>query len=178
MKLTFPAVMTIDAPAATVWRVIAHEFAEIGKWATAIPSSTPLDDFPAPTTAPVGGRACSAAVPGFRTVHEQFTEYDEANMRFRYRAVAGLPTLIRQAENIWSVQPLTADSTRIEICSELELNRVVGWCLGPILQWQINRIGKATLEELKYFIEEGQPHPRKVRSRRAQYQLYRQEPLD
>lgn len=167
MKLTFPAVMTIDAPAATVWRVIAHEFAAIGKWATAIPTSTPLEELPAPRTAPVGGRACSATVPGFRTVHEQFIDYDEANMRFRYRAVAGLPTLIKQAENTWSVQPLTSDSARVEICGELEFNPLVGWFLGPILRWQFNRTGKTTLEELKYYIEEGKPHPRKVRSRRT-----------
>ena len=98
MKFELPISITIEAPAEKVWQVIAHEFADIGRWATAIPESTVLTGLPVPTDAAVGGRACSAALPGFRTVHEQFTYFDEAQMRFGYAAIAGLPSFIRHAE--------------------------------------------------------------------------------
>ncbi len=107
MKLAFPSTVTIEAPAAKVWQLLAHEYADIGRWASAIPFSTALTDLPAPTGAPVGGRACRATIPGFATVHEQFTYFDEATMRFGYAAVTGLPSLIRHAENHWSVRALS-----------------------------------------------------------------------
>lgn len=40
MKLQVTGQIEINAPAQEVWRVVAHEFAHIGQWATAIPAST------------------------------------------------------------------------------------------------------------------------------------------
>jgi hypothetical protein len=168
MKIELPGRVTIEAPATKVWQVIAHDFANIGRWAASIPTSTALVDLPVPENipehAPVDGRACSAALPGFSTVHEKFTYFDEGNMRFGYAAVAGLPRFIRYAENNWSVHTITPERSRIEIRGEIELHGRLGWFLRPLLTWQMERAGKFTLEELKYYLEEGQPHPRKVRA--------------
>lgn len=132
MKFDFPATVVIEAPAERVWHVIAHEFADIGQWATA--------------------------------VQERFTYFDEEGMRFGYMAVAGLPRFIRHAENNWSVQPLSTKRAQVEIRGELELSDRWAWLMAPILKWQLSRTGKFTIEELKYYIEEGKPHPRKVRA--------------
>lgn len=164
MKIEFPATITINAPAERVWHIVAHEFANIGTWATAIPNSSGLADLPVPENAHVGGRACQAAIPGFSTVHERFTYYDEANMRFGYAAIAGLPGFMQRAENNWSVRALTPEQSEVQIRGEMELYDPWGWFLGPLLQMQMGRTGKRTIEELKYYIETGQPHPRKVRS--------------
>ncbi|MEZ4616350.1 MAG: SRPBCC family protein [Caldilineaceae bacterium] len=165
MKIYFPATITIAAPAAKVWHVIAHEFADIGRWASAIPRSAALTDLPSPAHAVVGGRACQAAIPGFSTVHEQFTYYEEDAMRFGYAAVAGLPGLIRRAENHWAVHAQSPTQSQVKIRGELEVPKYLGLLVAPLLKWQIGRAGQFTLEELKYYIEMGKPHPRKAHSR-------------
>ncbi len=35
----------------------------------------------------------------------------------------------------------------------------------PIFKWQMNRIGAQTMAELKYFVEQGEPHPRKLKAK-------------
>lgn len=175
MKIELPGSITIAAPAASVWQVIVHDYATIAQWSSAIPHSTPLSDLPALTNlsavedAPVSGRACSATVPDVKTVHEQFLYYDEAQQRFGYAAVAGLPPIIRHAENHWAVESLTAESSRFAIRCVVELADWLGYLLAPLLKWQLNRTGRFTLEELKYYIETGHPHPRKAKQRQTRY---------
>src|SRR5215211_4970902 len=68
MHLHFSNQITINAPATKVWRVLGHEFANIGQWVSAIPHSQAVTDIPAPDGAEVAGRVCATAVPGFAAV--------------------------------------------------------------------------------------------------------------
>jgi hypothetical protein len=154
----------VDAPATQVWHVLAHQFDQIGQWASLIPQSQPVSDIPAPDGALVGGRVCSPAVAGFRAVQERFTSYDEAGMRFSYAATDGLPWVITRAENHWSVQPLTASRTLVEARAEVALRPLPGIFLRPLLRLQLQRVADRVAEELKYYLEHGEPHPRKRRA--------------
>ena len=54
--------ITIKAPAKKVWSVLAHDFADIGQWASSIPASKANADLPVPEGAEVGGRGHSPSV--------------------------------------------------------------------------------------------------------------------
>ena len=160
--------ITINASANTVWRLLAHDFANIGEWASAIPSSIANTDVPVPEGAEVGGRVCSTAVPGFRDVEESLTSYDEQSKRFAYQATAGRPWFLKHAENHWSVRSLGPHTSMVETCAEIALNTFPGVFLAPLLKYQMGRIGAQTLEELKYYVEQDQPHPRKMQALQRQ----------
>jgi hypothetical protein len=170
MHLHLQGHLTINAPAKNVWRVLAHEFDAIGQWASAIPASHAAPDLPATSGVEVDGRVCSTAVPGFAAVQETFTYYDEASMRFAYQATQGLPWILKRAENHWEVCPLGPTSSLVKTRAELDVALFPGLFLAPLLKLQMGRIGVQTLEELKYYVERNQPHPRKLKAQQKHAQ--------
>ena len=196
MHIQIKGQITINTPADKAWRVLAHEFGNIGHWATAIAESAAVTDQPAPDGSACSGRVCTA--PSFGDVQENFTYYDEARMRFGYIATRGLPGFITHAENNWSVRSLGAEvvpksklsqrqgtagqdqpnfgspldalliSERLNQCevairAEIDLAWFPGLFVAPLFKLQMNRISTQTIEELKYYLEHDQPHPRKTR---------------
>jgi hypothetical protein len=162
MRLQIRSHTTINAPAAAVWRVIAHQFDAIGEWASSIPTSYAAPEVSPPPGAEVGARVCATGVRGFQDVHEQYTFYDEGSMRFTYEATAGLPSIVRHAENSWQVFSLDQSRCQVEAQAVVDLRTVPGLILAPLLRMQMHRLGRQTFEELKYYVEHLQPHPRKV----------------
>ena len=170
MHLHFSNQITINAPATKVWRVLAHEFASIGQWVSAIPHSQAVTDIPAPDGAQVAGRVCATALPGFDAVREQFTYYDEQAMRFAYQATDGRPFFIKRAENHLAVRSLGPETSMVESRAELDVSLFPGVFLAPLLKLLIGRVAAQFSEELKYYVEHDQPHPRKLKAQSKQMQ--------
>ena len=164
MKFEINNELIVEASAEDVWHIVAHRFDEIGVWATAIPASSANADTPRLEDAPMGGRVCETTLAGVPDVFETFTYYDEANMKYGYEATDGLPFFVKTAENNWHVQPIGPNKTIIKTWAVLTFNTFLGLLFGPFFKWQINRIGGQTMAELKYYIEQGVPHPRKVKA--------------
>lgn len=149
----------ISAPAEEVWRIVAHKFDAIGSWATAVPESRPLP--PGTNGDAAAGRVCETQVPGFNAITETITYYDENGKRFGYEAAAGNPWFVQRAENNWHVIPTEAGKSLIKIRGRIVLNPVIGIFMRPFLNRQLRKISAQTIDELKFFIENGRPHPRK-----------------
>lgn len=164
MLLRVTGQITIDAPATKVWAILAHDFGHIGRWASAIPESQAVTNLPPPEGAEVGGRVCSAALPGVHAVREEITHYDEHAMRFGYTATAGLPSFVERAENTWTARALGPSETVVDARGELDVRLFPGLLLAPLLQRQLGRTAARVLEELKYYAEHDRPHPRKVQA--------------
>ena len=171
MQIEIKGQTVIDAPASKIWSVLAHDFADIGRWATIIPDSKPDPTVSAPEGATVGARVCSNLVPGFGDVREEFLTYDEEGKRFSYRATDGLPSFIENAVNNWSVRPLGPNQSVVEARGEVQMRLIPGLLLAPFMKLQLGRSAAQVGEELKYFIEQGQPHPRKLKAQRKQMQI-------
>ncbi|MEZ4861203.1 MAG: SRPBCC family protein [Caldilineaceae bacterium] len=159
MHLQIKKQITVNTPAVKAWQILAHEFAAISHWASMIPASAALADPSAPTTAQVAGRSCAG--PGFGQIEEKFTAYDEAAMRFTYAATAGLPAFFKRAQNTWSVQALGEKQCLVGAHADVELTLLPGLFVLPFVHLYLQRITAHTTEELKYYLEHGQPHPRK-----------------
>ena len=167
MRVQIKDQITINAPASKVWRVIAHEFDKIGEWSTFISSSAPLHDAPAPSGAHCSGRVCYSI--GSDPVEEEFTYYDEAGMRFGYRGRGKLPWPFRNAENNWSVRKLGKNLSEVSFRAEVD---TVGPVSGMVLSLfkPVVRKFLSPLTELKYYVEYGRPHPRKLKAQQKQLQ--------
>ena len=170
MHLQLKSHMTISAPAEKVWCILAHDFSTIGQWASAIPASQAVPDLSAPSGAQVGGRVCTTAVRGFADVQETFTSYDEPSMRFAYQATEGRPWFLKHAENHWAVHSLGPHTSLVEVQAEIDMNLFPVLFLAPLLKLQMGRVGAQTLEELKYYVERDQVHPRKLKAQQKQVQ--------
>lgn len=168
MRIQLKDQITINAPANKVWGVLAHDFDKIGQWASAIPESKAVANSPTPEGAPVCGRVCSTAVQGFSHVQEKFTYYDETSMRYGYKAVEGRPSFIKDAVNNWSVREQGPNQSVVESRAELELSFFPGVFMIPLLKLQMRITAARLFEELKYFVERGQPHPRKLKAQQKQ----------
>ena len=164
MHLQLNGQTTINAAAQDVWRVLAHEFGSVGQWASSIPESQAVADIPALGGAEVAGRVCATAVPGFSAVREIFTYYDEHTMRFGYEPTEGRPWFITRAENHWRVRSLGPQMSMVESRAELDMPLFPALFLAPLVKFFMGRVAAQFFEELKYVVEHGQPHPRKLKA--------------
>lgn len=156
--------IVIEQSTEKVWEIIADDFTNISKWASAIAYSsdnpnlkTKLDD------APTGGRVCSA--PLFGEVRETLTHFDNQKKYFRYEASAEkLPTYIKTIANNFSLEALGHNRTELTTRVELELKPFPGYLLAPLMRLQMNRMAAQVLDELKHYAETGELHPHKLKS--------------
>jgi hypothetical protein len=167
MYLQMKQQIEIGAPARDVRHIVAHQFDQIGQWASSISVSESIAALPVPDGAPVGGRACYA--PGFGgDAQEKFTYYDEEAMRFGYQAIGKIPLGLKCAENNWAVHPVVPHKSVAEFRAEIDYDLFPGLFMAPLLKVMGGRMGGQLLEELKYYVEEGKPHPRKVKALQKQ----------
>ncbi|MCA9890338.1 MAG: SRPBCC family protein, partial [Anaerolineae bacterium] len=149
----------VNASADAVWKVLAHEFGSVGEWASGVAHSVANHALAIPEGATVGGRVCQ--VPGFGELNESFTAYDEQGKTYTFEA-KGLPFIVRAAHNTWRVQPLGNDKCRVSFAAEMQLMPVVGLLAAVPMRVQLGTLLKNAVEELKYYVETGSIHPRKL----------------
>lgn len=145
----------IAAPAADVWEVVGHRFADIGSWASAIAHSQSAD----------GGRVCEVHGPGavhITEITEALTDYDEEARTLTYTAAGGLPGPMAAARNTWAVHPLGPGRSRATMSAEVALSRP--WRLAaPAVGLVLRRVGRCTLRDLRHRVQTGGPTGRKQR---------------
>jgi len=155
----------IDAPASEAWRVLGEEFGAIGDWGVGIAASELIGDLG------VGaGRTCEGEGWGpfpAGTVTEELYHFDREAMEFSYRATSGLPWFLTQGLNRWSIEALGPE--RCIVRSHATIGMVWWmWPLAPLMLLMTRSALKQLKEEVKYTVEHGRPHPRKLVSLTAQ----------
>jgi Polyketide cyclase / dehydrase and lipid transport len=158
-RVDLRAEVVIDAPAAAAWAVLGERFGQIGEWAAPITSSC-LDG-----EAMVGAtRTCHFAGFGpFKagTLTERLVEFDPGAMTLAYESVDGMPSFVKSARNRWTVQPRSAASCLVRTHATLELQGPVR-LLQFVVRRRLQADGARVLDELRYQVEHGRPHPRKL----------------
>jgi hypothetical protein len=99
-------------------------------------------------------------------VKERLLSFDRAAMTFEYEAIEGMPGFISRARSRWSVAPVDEHRSIVRIHATVCLRggaRLFSW----LMKWQLEAASARVAEELKYFVEQGRPHPRKLRALRA-----------
>lgn len=157
------ASIEIAARAEDVWEMIGPGFARVGEWATAVPHSVEVEhsrDDTAPD-APCAGRVCETTVKGFDKITETITAYDALRLTLTYRA-SGFPGFVRDATNTWLVEEVGPGRSRVSLEGRVVVAGV-GHLLSPMLAWNMRRIGRESLDDLKHYVEQGVASPRKRR---------------
>ena len=155
----------INTSADTVWNILGPQYAYVSEWISAVHQSQGRHNSVVPSSkAPCSGRVCETDLGPFK---ETIIHYDEANRSLAYSAKGEkMPFFVKQMGNSWKVIPMGANQARVEMCAEIAILPVFNLVMGPMMRLQIGGILKNAVEELKYYAENGVPHPRKLEARR------------
>ncbi|MBL4685545.1 MAG: SRPBCC family protein [Nannocystaceae bacterium] len=151
--------LELDVPAAEVWRVLGERFGNVGDYAAGVQSSSMDGEVGVGavrtcTTQPFGPFAAAK-------ITEELTEFDPAAMKFTYLAGGDLPRMIPTSKNRWSVEALGSERCRVQCHASVDL---LWWALplAQLLGWGIRSEVLRFGEDLRYRVENGTPHPRKL----------------
>lgn len=141
--------------------VLGERFGQIGEWAAPIEFSTLKGNPQAGAVRHCHIQAIGPIPAG--VIQEQLLEFNPQTMHFTYHALSGLPDFMGKASNRWSVK--AQDNGRCIVTTEASFE-LKGWMrlVSFMLKSRMQRSGEAVLQDLKYFVEQGQPHPRKLKS--------------
>lgn len=157
--------ITINESAEKVWKILALDFDTASEWMASVPTSTLLDNGYASEGAPMEGRTCQFGVADDSPkVEERFTYFNNAEKRFNLlvKPITGKLPIV---QNHAGVEVVAVSNTQSKVLwnSTIELT-TTGKIMKPILRLGLNRNLNEILEELKYFAEQGTPHPRKLKA--------------
>ena len=163
MKVT--RCIEIQAAADRVWQVLGPNFADADQWCSAVFSSEARHEGQPLPGAPAAGRVCETSIgPAKETV----TRYDETAHRITYAAHAEkMPGFVRGLVGDWHVESLPGERSRVTFTMTADLKFPFSLVMPPLMKLQLKPLARQTLEELKHFVETGQPHPRKREAKAA-----------
>jgi hypothetical protein len=149
----------IEASADRVWQVIGTQFYDVGAWTTSVPQSRQ-----APGNE---SRQCTVAgAPGVTHLTERLVGFDDATRSLRYEVDEGMPRFIALARNSWHIEPLGSARSRVTSTAEMTLRG--GWVLlTPLMRLWVERLERTVMNELKHYVEHGEPTPAKQRQLRT-----------
>lgn len=150
----------IDKPIVEVWDVVGKQFGEIDKWASVIYKSkvsgeSKLKDvaFSIRSTDTTQG-----------STKQEIIEFSNDNYSLKYKAISGTPFFIKDMNASWVLSEESNNSTKVVMNMEVELKGLIGVILTPVAKLKLGKLGSELMGDLKYYLEKGKPHPRKVQS--------------
>ncbi len=165
--MKFTKTVAIDATAAEVWAVFAHDFDNAHLWMASVPHSFGQDNGQWFDGASSAGRVCELQPdPSGLKASERFLAYDEAARTCTVRIdFVDTPRVFPVKYN--SVDFAVVDNPDGgSTCTWAFSSRIKPWAY---VMWPVLRSGASVFlgqigEELKHYVETGQPHPRKVKA--------------
>ncbi|NRB36982.1 MAG: SRPBCC family protein [Pseudomonadales bacterium] len=160
--------IVINASAAKVWKVVAEDFDRAYEWMSPVYHSRATHNQPAVGESPYSGRVCdlSSKENGLQA-DEIITAYNTEQKTFTFEVVPlNVPAVFPVDKNIVTIQLKAAPNggTILEWQSSPQL-KPHGYLLYPLLVLGFNKAFGDILQELKYFVEEGLPHPRNQKTK-------------
>lgn len=149
----------IEAPASAAWAVLGECWAHIGLWAAPITSSSVDGELKAGAVRTCHTARFGPVAPSI--IKERLLAFDGAARSFTYESAAGMPGFIAAATNAWSVEPLGEGRCVVRTHAQVTLKAPMSW-FSFMLARSFKANGARVLEELKFRVEHGVPHPRKV----------------
>lgn len=143
----------IDAEAHEVWQIIGPGFGRVSDWATTVAESTLVGEGQH-DAAPFTGRACTIAEAGFDRLTEEILTYEPSSFRLSYRASSGMPSIVDEAVNTWSIARDGRQGSVFTMDAEVDVSRRARF-LGPAVGIYLGMFARRTSKDLKVYAETG-----------------------
>ena len=79
-----------------------------------------------------------------------------------------MPGMVGTALNHWQLRAINAQQTQLKMRIEMEVKGILGKIMQPMMRLQMSNLGAQIAEEFKFYVENGKPHPRKVKALQKQ----------
>jgi hypothetical protein len=161
----------INKSADHVWKVFAHDFNNAGKWMSAVPHSYEEQIGQQFESCHSKGRICEldGRPDGLKAV-ESFLAYDEVNKTCTVDIeLENGPALIPINGNVvdFILKEINEDCCEITWVISPKL-KDFAYLIYPLVKFGVGVFVQQIIEELKYFAETGEPHPRKIKALKKQ----------
>lgn len=140
-----------------MWEVLANQFGGIDKWASIIShsevsgeSKLPGVDYSIRITKTAKGET-----------HQELTGFNPSHYTLAYKSIAGTPPIIKEVRANWSLKEKNNGTTDLLLDFEADM-KGIGHLIAPIAKMKLGKVGDLLLEEFKYYVENGEPHARKM----------------
>lgn len=151
---------TIHSGIEKCWDVLGKDFANAYKWASAIKHSAGSGDN-------FNGSSCSnrgCNVKGMGVLKEKLLDYSDDAHSLKYEIIEGLPSMVKKGTNSWSLVSVGTNKTKLTMEMNMDISGFLGTIMKPMMKMQMGGMGNQFLEEFKYYVEKGNPHPRKIKT--------------
>lgn len=158
--MTIKKETTIHADIEKCWDVLGKDFANAHKWASAIKHSEGSGES-------FNGASCSnrgCDVKGMGALKEKLLSYSDNTHSLEYEIIDGLPSMVKKGTNSWSLASVGTNKTKLTMEMNMDISGFIGTIMKPMMKMQMGGMGKQFLEEFKYYVEKGNPHPRKIKA--------------
>ncbi len=153
--------LIINASIVKTWQVLGPEFADAYKWASSIKHSE------ARNIETINGSTCTergCSVSGMGNIKEKILHYSETEHTLSYQVYEGMPKMVKYAANTWKLTDLGNGTTKLEMQIEMKAGGLMGSMMKGMMRKKMTKMSKQITEEFKYYVENGNPHPRKIKS--------------
>ncbi len=152
--------ITVNKNIEAAWKILGHEFAEAYKWASAVAHSEGKGSG-------VNGATCSERgcdIPSMGKTKEKIIEFSNERHLLSYDVYEGMPSTVKQAKNTWQLTPVSQGVSKLKMRMEIQLGGLMGTLMQPMIKMMMSKMGNELVEEFKFYVENGQPHPRKIKA--------------
>jgi hypothetical protein len=153
-------VLNISAPIEKVWDIIAEDYENVGSWASAVqesrinPGASPIGD------SRIGGRICETDLGPFEETIKVFNS-EKKELVYSAKGKA-MPFFVKSLQGQWRLASMASGQTHIEMTFKADLSFPFSFLMGWMMKMQFAKAIGKTLEELVYYAEKGEVHPRKL----------------
>jgi hypothetical protein len=152
--------MTINANIDSTWQVMGTEFSEVDLWcanfikseAGGIKKFNNIDYSTRVTVTPKGENT------------QELDDFDPINHVLKYHISKGKPGIAKEASAVWSLVDLGLNKTKVVLEFKFVAKGWIGLLMSGKVRSGINGTSTEIAEELKYYMENGTAHPRKIES--------------
>ncbi|MGB1037090.1 MAG: SRPBCC family protein [Bacteroidia bacterium] len=156
----------IEKQASDVWSILSEDFDKVYQWMAPVYRSYKIPGEEAIEGAAMAGRICEfTSKPGGFHAEERITAIDQEKMSLNIEVLPkNAPTALPLKKNILvlTVESLGEGKSKVTWSTFPELKGIGVW-LSPLVKKGLSKSFGEVLEELKYFVETGNQHPRKVK---------------
>jgi hypothetical protein len=152
--------LIINASIDSTWQVMGTEFSEVDTWcANFIESEASGNkkfndiDYSSRITVTTKGENTQA-----------LDKFDPVNHILKYHITEGKPSISKEASAVWSLVDLESKKTKVILEFKFVAKGWIGLFMSGKVRSLINSTSEEIAEELKYYMENGTVHPRKIES--------------
>ncbi len=142
------------------WQVLGVDFANPSKWASAVNHSEGggKNNY---NGSHCSERGCSTTMGKIR---ERLYEFSNDKYTLAYEIVEGKPSMVKYASNTWQLFELGVNKCKLQIKMDIKVGGFFGSILAPLMKMQMSKMGNHLIEDFAYYVENGTPHPRKIKA--------------